>query len=172
MRQIACYVLLVSVAFVARAQTNELARPARPIEMLVRIGECESRLGKVEVVVSGIVEQGKSTIRIQCRLNQQETACELDSQNAMAVAQLLQKVSSGLMNGKPSAGKHRNVEVSSFQLENKKFVEILFHRGESTEGESACRLWLDSYNALSLSHLIVAGKAATDWLQPRLVPLE
>jgi hypothetical protein len=86
-------VLLVSGAFAATAQTNQPARPSQPIEMSVRIGECESRIGAVDVVVSGIVEQGKSAIRIRCRLNHQETACELDSSNAVAVAQLLQNVS-------------------------------------------------------------------------------
>jgi hypothetical protein len=165
-------VLLVVVAFVAAAQTNPPARPSQPIEMLVRIGECESRIGMVEVVVSGTVEQGKSAFHIQWRLNHGDTACELDSSNAVALAQLIQNISTDLMNGKPSAGKHKNVEVSSYQLENKKLVEIMFHRGDSTAGEPTCRLWFDSYNALQLSRLIVSGKAAADWLEPRLVPLE
>jgi hypothetical protein len=129
MRRIGCCVLLVSGAFVATAQTNQPARPSQPIEMTVRIGECESRIGLVDVVVSGIVERGKSAIRIRCRLNHQETACELDSSNAVAVAQLLQNVSTGLMKGTLSTGKHHNVEVSSFQLETKKFVEITLPPG-------------------------------------------
>jgi hypothetical protein len=62
--------------------------------------------------------------------------------------------------------------VSAFELKDKKFVEIMFHQGDASAGESGCRLWLDSYNALSLAHLIISGKAAVDWLEPRLAALE
>jgi hypothetical protein len=57
-------------------------------------------------------------------------------------------------------------------LEKEKFVEVLFHHGDSVTGETDCRLWLDSYNALGLSRLIASAQAVADWLQPRLKALE
>jgi hypothetical protein len=171
-RGIVYCVVLVCGALVATAQTNPPSRPPQPVELVMRIGACESRVGNVDVVVSAKAEPAKSMIRIQCRLNGVETTCEIDPSNAVVVAQLIQSVSSDLMNGKQSAGKHKNIEVDSFQLEDRKLVEIVFHQGDSTEGESTCRLWLDSYNALSLSRLILSGKAAADWLEPKLVSLQ
>lgn len=176
---IGCCVYLVCSAFAAtgqprsdRGQTNPPARPPQPVHLVTRIGECESRIGAVEVVVAAMIEREKATVRIRCRLNQADTACEMDSSNAVPVAQILQNVSSELMKGKLSAAQHQNVEVDSFALEDKKLVEIIFHRGDSTAGESTCRLWFDSYNALGLSRLILSGKAVADWLEPRLVSLE
>ena len=169
---IGCCALLVCGALVATAQTNQPARPARPIELVTRIGECDSRIGKVEVVVCAVVQQERSTIKIQCRFNHAESACEIDPTNAVAVAQLIQNIASALMKGKQSSGQHRNIGVSSFELEDKEFVELMFHRGDSIDGEPTCRLWFDSYNALSLSHLILSGTAATDWLAPILKSLE
>lgn len=171
-RAIGYCAFLVCGALVATAQTNPPARPMRPIELVTRIGECDSRIGRVEVVVSAVVQQGKSTIKIQCRLNHAESACEIDPTNAVAVTQLIQNVASELMKGNQSSGHHQNIGVSSFELEDKKFVEIMFHRGNSIDGEPTCRLWFDAYNALSLSRLILTGKAATDWLEPRLKSLE
>jgi len=154
------------------AQTNAPARPAQPTRFVTRIGECESRIGGVEVLVSGIVEPGKSTIRIQCRLNHLETACEVAPTNALAIAQLIESVATDSRTGKQSAGQCRNVEVSAFELQGKEFVEVMFHQEEAATKESACRLWLDSYNALSLSRLITSGKTVADWLEPRLAALE
>jgi hypothetical protein len=156
----------------AAAQTNLPARPTQPTQLLTKIGECESRIGGVEVVLAGVVEPGKATIRIQCRLNHIETACEMEPTNALAVAQLIDSVATDLRNGKQSAGQYQNIEVSAFELQDKKFVEIMFHQGGADAGESGCRLWLDSYNALSLSRLIISGKAVADWLGPRLTALE
>jgi len=156
----------------AAAQTNVPARPTQPTRLLTKIGECESRIGGVEVVVSGVVEPGKATIRIQCRLNHMETACEVEPTNALAVAQLIETIASDSRNVKQSAGQYKNIEVSAFELQDKKFVEIMFHQGDASAGESGCRLWLDSYNALGLSHLIISGKAVADWLEPRLTALE
>jgi hypothetical protein len=171
-RGIVYCVILVCGALAATAQTNQPSRPPQPVELVMRIGECESRVGTVEVVVSAKAEPAKSTLQIQCRLNGVETTCEMDPTNAVVVAQLVQGVTSDMMNGKQSAHQHKNIEVDWFQLEDRKLVEIVFHQGDSTEGESTCRLWLDSYNALSLSRLILSGKAAADWLEPKLVPLE
>jgi hypothetical protein len=171
-RGIVYCMILVGGAFVATAQTNQPSRPPQPVELVMKIGECETRVGNVAVVVSAKAEPAKSTIRIQCRLNGVESTCEMDPSNAVVVAQLIESVTSDMMNGKQSAGKNRNIEVDSFQLEDRKLVEIVFHQGDSTEGESTCRLWLDSYNALSLSRLILSGKAAADWLEPKLVPLQ
>jgi hypothetical protein len=156
----------------AAAQTNVPARPMQPTRLVTSIGECDSRIGAVEVVISGIIEQGKATLRIQCRLNHVETACEVGPTNALAVAQLIESVATDLRNGKQSAGQYQNIEVSAFELQDKKFVEIMFHQGDASGGESGCRLWLDSYNALSLSRLIISGKAVADWLGPRLTALE
>jgi len=166
-----CLILFCGV-WAATAQTNPPARPTQPTQLVTKIGECESRLGGVEVVVSGVVEQGKLTIRIQCRLNQVDTACEVAPTNALALAQLIESVSTDLRNGKQSDGRCNNIEVSVFVLEQEKFVEILFHHGDPVAGESVCRLWLDAYNALSLSRLIASGKAVADWLQPRLSALQ
>ncbi|MGD0058390.1 MAG: hypothetical protein ABSD58_03140 [Verrucomicrobiia bacterium] len=166
-----CVFLLCGV-WTAAAQTNVPARPTQPTRLLTKIGECESRIGGVEVVVSGVVEPGKATIRIQCRLNHMETACEVEPTNALAVAQLIETIASDSRNGKQSAGQYKNIEVSAFELQDKKFVEIMFHQGDASAGESGCRLWLDSYNALGLSHLIISGKAVADWLEPRLTALE
>ncbi|MGA2604383.1 MAG: hypothetical protein ABSG14_09155 [Verrucomicrobiia bacterium] len=166
-----CLILFCGV-WAATAQTNPPARPTQPTQLVTKIGECESRLGGVEVVVSGVVEQGKLTIRIQCRLNQVDTACEVAPTNTLALAQLIESVSTDLRNGKQSDGRCNNIEVSAFVLEQEKFVEILFHHGDPVAGESVCRLWLDTYNALSLSHLIASGKAVADWLQPRLSALQ
>jgi hypothetical protein len=171
-RGIVYCVILVCGTLATTAQTNQPSRPPQPVELVMKIGECESRVGNVEVVVSAKAETAKSSIRIQCHLNRVETACEMDPSNAMVVAQLIQSVTSDMMNGKQSAGQHKNIEVDWFQLEDRKLVEIVFHKGDSTEGESTCRLWLDSYNALSLSRLILSGKAAADWLEPKLVPLQ
>jgi hypothetical protein len=165
-------VILVCGSLAATAQTNQPSRPPHSVELVMRIGQCESRAGNVDVVVSANAEPAKSTIRIQCRLNGVETTCEMDPSNAMVVAQLVESITSDMMNGKQSASQHKNIEVDSFQLEDRKLVEIVFHQGDSTEGESTCRLWLDSYNALSLSRLILSGKAAADWLEPKLVPLQ
>jgi hypothetical protein len=166
-----CVFLWCSV-WTAAAQTNAPARPTQPTRLVTTIGECESRIGSVEVVVSAVVEPGKATVRIQCRLNRVETACELEPTNALAVAQLIESVSTDLRNGKQSAGRSQNIEVSAFELEDKKFVEIMFHQGDDATGEAGCRLWLDSYNASSLSRLIISGKAVADWLEPRLAALE
>jgi len=171
-RSIGCGVFLVCGALAAAAQTNQPTRPVRPIELAVRVGECDSRIGDVDVVVSASAERGKSTIKIQFRLNHLESACEIDPTNALAVAQLVQSVATELMKGNQSAGQHRNIEVDAFELAEKKFVEIVFHQGDSTAGEATCRLWFDSYNALNLSRLIISGKNTADWLEPRLVPLE
>jgi hypothetical protein len=171
-RSIVYYVILVGGALAAMAQTNQPARPPQPVDLVMKIGECESRVGTVNVVVSANAEPAKSTIRIQCRLNGVETTCEMGPSNAVVVAQLIQTVSSDLMNGKQSAGQDKNIEVDSFQLEDRKLVEIVFHEGDSIQGESTCRLWLDSYNALNLSRLILSAKAASDWLEPKLVPLQ
>jgi len=154
------------------AQTNHPARPTQPIGLVVKVGQCDSRIGDVDVVVSANVERDQSTIKIQFRLNHAESACEIDPTNAVAVAQLVQNVASELMKGNQSAGQLRNIEVDSFELAEKKFVEIMIHRGDSTAGEPTCRLWFDTYNALNLSHLIISGKNVADWLEPRLVPLE
>lgn len=156
----------------AAGQTNVPVRPTQPTRFVTKIGECESRIGGVEVVVSGVVEPGKATIRIECHLNHVETACDVDPTNALAVARLIESVSTDLRNGKQSAGQYQNVEVSAFELKDKKFVEVMFHQGDASAEESGCRLWLDSYNALSLSHLILSGKTVADWLEPRLSVLE
>jgi hypothetical protein len=166
-----CLILLCGV-WTATAQSNLPARPTQPTQLVTKIGACESRLGSVEVVVSGVVEQGKSTIQIQCRVNQVETACEVAPTNALALAQLIESVSTDLRNGKQSGGRYGNIEVSAFVLEKEKFVEVLFHHGDSVTGETDCRLWLDSYNALGLSRLIASAQAVADWLQPRLKALE
>jgi hypothetical protein len=171
-RSIVYSVVLVCSALAAVAQTNQPARPAQPIGLLVKVGKCESRIGDVDVVVSASVERERSRIRIQLRLNHAESACEIDPTNAMAVAQLVQSVASELMKGNQSSGQSRNIGVDSFELEQKKFVEIMFHQGDSTAGEPTCRLWFDTYNALNLSRLITSGKNIADWLEPRLVPLE
>jgi len=163
---------LVCGAVVAMAQTNHPARPAQPIGLAVKVGACESRIGDVDVVVSASVERQQSSMKIQFRLNHAESACEIDPTNAVAVAQLVQSVASDLMKGKQSAGQQRNIGVDSFELGEKKFVEIIIHQGDSTAGEPTCRLWFDSYNALNLSRLIISGKDIADWLEPRLVPLE
>ena len=165
-------VLLLWSVWTAAAQTNGPARPTQPTRFVTTIGECESRIGGVEVVVSGVVEPGKATVRIQCRLNHIATACEVEPTNALAVAQLIESVSADLRNGKQSAGQYQNIAVSAFELKDKKFVEIMFHQGTASAGESGCRLWLDTYNALSLAHLITSGKAVADWLEPRLTALE
>lgn len=166
-----CVFLLCGVWTVA-AQTNVPARPAQPTRFVTKIGECESPIGGVEVVVSGVVEQGKATIRIQCQLNHLETACDVEPTNALAVAQLIESISTDLRNGKQSTGQYKNIAVSAFEIQDRNFVEIMFHEGDAREGEPGCRLWLDSYNALSLSRLIISGKAAADWLEPRLRQLE
>ena len=166
-----CVILLCGL-WTAAAQTNLPARPAQPTRLVTAIGECESRIGGVEVVVSGVVEQGKATLRIQCRLNRVETACEVEPTNALAVAQLIESVATDLRNGKQSAGQYQNIEVSAFELQDKEFVEIMFHQGDGSARAPGCRLWLDSYNALSLAHLIISGKAVADWLEPRLAALE
>ena len=166
-----CVFLLCGV-WTAAAQTNVPARPTQPTRLLTKVGECESRIGGVEVVVSGVVEPGKAMIRIQCRLNHMETTCEVEPANALAIAQLIETIASDSRNGKQSAGQCKNVQVSAFELQDKKFVEIMFHQGDASAGESGCRLWLDSYNALSLSHLMISGKAVADWLEPRLTALE
>jgi hypothetical protein len=165
-------VILVCGAIAATAQTNQPSRPPQPVELVMRIGGCESRVGNVDVVVSAKAEPAKSTIWIQCRLNKVETTCEMDPSNAVVVAQLIETVTTDMMNGKQSAEHHKNIEVDSFQLDERKLVEITFHLGDSTEGEPTCRLWFDSYNALNLSRLILSGKAAADWLGPRLVSLQ
>lgn len=156
----------------AAAQTNVPARPMHPTRLVTTIGECESRIGGVEVVVSGVVEPGKTVVRIQCRLNHGETACEVEPTNALAVAQLIESVSTDLRRGKQTAGQYQNVEVSAFELKDKRFVEIMFHQTDTGARAPGCRLWLDSYNALSLARLIVSGKAVADWLEPRLTALE
>lgn len=166
-----CVFLLCGV-WTAAAQTNVPARPTQPTRLLTKVGECESRIGGVEVVVSGVVEPGKAMIRIQCRLNHMETTCEVEPANALAIAQLIETIASDSRNGKQSAGQCKNVQVSAFELQDKKFVEIMFHQGDASAGDSGCRLWLDSYNALSLSHLMISGKAVADWLEPRLTALE
>ena len=168
-----CGVLIATTqSGIERGRTNQPARPLQPIQLVTRIGECDSRIGPVEVIVAAVIEREKSTVKIRCRLNHADTACEMDSSNAVAVAQILQNVSSDLMRGQQSAAHHQNVEVDSFELEGKKFVEIIFHRGDSITGESTCRVWLDSYNALSLSRLILSGEAVVVWLEPRLGSLE
>ena len=169
---IRCCVVFLCGACLATAQTNVPGRPAQPIRLLTTLGECESRLGDVEVVVSGVVEQGKARLRIECRLNHLETACEVEPTNAPAVAQLIEKVSDDLRKGTQSAGQCQGIEVSAFELKDKKFVEIMFHQPDANAGAAACRLWLDSYNALSLARLIVSGKSVADWLEPRLAALE
>lgn len=183
--------ILVGAVWAAAAQTNMPALPAQPTQLVTKIGECQSRLGSVEVVVSGVVEPGRSTIQIQCRLNPLETACEVAPTNALALAQLIESVSTDLRNGKQSGGRCGNIEVSAFVLGNDKFVEVLFHHNDTaplvarrftdaTEppsqttvfGETDCRLWLDADNALSLSRLIASAKAVADWLEPRVKDLE
>jgi len=171
-RSIGCGVFLVCGALAAMAQTNHPSRPAQPVALVVKVGECESRIGGVGVIVSASVERDRSTIRIQFLLNHVESACEIDPTNAAAVAQLVQSAASELMKGNQSSGQLRNIEVDAFELEEKKLVEIVFHRGDSTAGEPTCRLWFDTYNALGLSRLIISGKNVADWLEPRLVPLE
>ena len=92
--------------------------------------------------------------------------------NALALARLIESVSTDLSNGKQSGGRCSKIEVSAFVLEKEKFVEVLFHHNGSVTGETDCLLWLDSDNALSLSHLIASGKSVADWLDPRLRALE
>ncbi|HTS19959.1 MAG TPA: hypothetical protein VMP11_20455 [Verrucomicrobiae bacterium] len=169
---VGCCLVLLCGAWSLSAQTNAPGRPAQPTHFLTRIGECESRIGGVEVVVSGVVEQGKATIQIQCRLNHLETACEVAPTNAPGVVQLIERISMDLKSGKQSAGRYENVEVSAFELQGKDLVEVMVHQGDSASGEEGCRLWLDQYNALSLSRLIASGKAVADWLGPRLAALE
>jgi len=50
---------------------------------MIKAGECESRIGDVDVVVSASVERNKSTIKIQFRLNHAESACEIEPTNAV-----------------------------------------------------------------------------------------
>ena len=116
--------------------------------------------------------KGKRPSGFSVRLNHVETACEVEPTNALAVAQLIESVATGLKNGKQSARQYQNIEVSAFELQDKKFVEIMFHQGDASAREPGCRLWLDSYNALSLARLIISGKAVADWLEPRLAALE
>ncbi len=130
-----CVFLLCGV-WTAAAQTNVPARPTQPTRLLTKVGECESRIGGVEVVVSGVVEPGKAMIRIQCRLNHMETTCEVEPANALAIAQLIETIASDSRNGKQSAGQCKNVQVSAFELQDKKFVEIMFHQGDASAGES------------------------------------
>jgi len=165
--------VLFGGVWAAAAQTNLPARPTQPTQLVTKIGQCQSQLGdSVEVVVSGVVEPGRSTIQIQCRVNNLDTACEVAPTNALALAQLIESVSTDLKNGKQSAGRCGNIEVSAFVLQQDKFVEVLFHHGNSVIGGIDCRVWLDSHNALSLSYLIVSARAVADWLEPRLKALE
>ena len=71
----------------------------------------------------------------------------MEPANALAIAQLIETIASDSRNGKQSAGQCKNVQVSAFELQDKKFVEIMFHQGDASAGESGCRLWLEQYEA-------------------------